>query len=115
MLRIRPRRTVLACLILVLFSTCLAGADRGEQRPPPSLQTALVEAGASPSASVATLNRIAAGQQNLQQEIRRLHREIAVLRADQTRPGLTEVLGGIGYIIGFFGFYAWFRARRGPV
>ena len=45
-------------------------------------------------------------------ELRRVHREIAALRADLGKPGVKEVFAGIGYIFGLFGVAAFVAARR---
>lgn len=48
-------------------------------------------------------------------ELRRIHREIAALRADLDKPGLQEVFSGLGYILGLFGVAAFVASRRkGP-
>lgn len=49
------------------------------------------------------------------EELRRLHREIAALRADLDKPGIQEVFSGLGYILGLFGVAAFVASRRkGP-
>ncbi|MDA8139962.1 MAG: hypothetical protein M0036_15045 [Desulfobacteraceae bacterium] len=48
----------------------------------------------------------------LSEELRRIQREIAALRADLGKPGLKEIFSGIGYIVGFFGAAAFVAARR---
>ena len=45
-------------------------------------------------------------------EIRRIHREIAALRADLEKPDVKDVFGGIGYILGLCGVAALVAARR---
>jgi nickel transport protein len=45
-------------------------------------------------------------------DLRRIHREIAALRADLDEPGMKEVFAGIGYIAGLFGAAAFAAARR---
>lgn len=45
-------------------------------------------------------------------DLRRIHREIAALRADLDEPGMKEVFAGIGYIAGLFGVAAFAAARR---
>jgi hypothetical protein len=45
-------------------------------------------------------------------ELRRIQREIAALRADLGKPGLKDVISGIGYIFGLFGVAAYVAARR---
>ena len=48
----------------------------------------------------------------LTSDLRRIHREIAALRADLDKPGTKEVFAGIGYIAGLFGVAAFVAARR---
>ncbi len=45
-------------------------------------------------------------------DMRKIQREIAALRADLDKPGLSEVLGGLGYIFGLFGVAAYVASRR---
>lgn len=45
-------------------------------------------------------------------DLRRIHREIAALRADINQPGIKDVFAGIGYILGLFGTAAFVAARR---
>lgn len=45
-------------------------------------------------------------------ELRRIHREIAALRAELAQPGIKEVFSGLGYILGLFGVAAFVAARR---
>ena len=45
-------------------------------------------------------------------ELRRIHREIAALRADFDKPDVKDVFGGIGYIFGLCGVAAFVAARR---
>lgn len=48
----------------------------------------------------------------LSNDLRRIHREIAALRADLNEPGVKEIFAGIGYIVGLFGMAAFVAARR---
>lgn len=45
-------------------------------------------------------------------DLRRIQREIAALRADLDEPGMREVFGGLGYILGLFGVAFFIAARR---
>jgi hypothetical protein len=45
-------------------------------------------------------------------DLRRIHREIAALRADINQPGIKDVFAGIGYILGLFGVAGFVAARR---
>ena len=48
----------------------------------------------------------------LSNDLRRIQREIAALRADFDKPDIKDVLGGIGYIFGLFGIAAFIASRR---
>lgn len=41
-----------------------------------------------------------------------LRQEISRLRAASERPGITEIIGGIGYIIGLAGIWLYFRKKN---
>lgn len=45
-------------------------------------------------------------------DLRRIQRELAALRADLAKPGLNDVVAGIGYILGLFGVAAFVASRR---
>ena len=48
----------------------------------------------------------------LSNDLRRIQREIAALRADLDKPDIKDVFGGIGYIFGLFGVAAFVASRR---
>jgi len=48
----------------------------------------------------------------LSNDLRRIQREIAALRADLDKPDIKDILGGIGYIFGLFGIAAFVASRR---
>ena len=48
----------------------------------------------------------------ISQELRKIKREIAALREELSKPGLNEIFGGIGYILGFLGIIFYFQARK---
>lgn len=48
----------------------------------------------------------------LEEKLAPLRRELRRLREAAERPGLTEVLGGIGYIVGLLGLAAYMRHRK---
>ena len=45
-------------------------------------------------------------------EFRQLKREIAALGQQLENPGISEIMGGIGYIFGLFGVAAYVMARK---
>ncbi len=48
-------------------------------------------------------------------EFRQLKREVAALGQKMETPGISEILGGIGYIIGIFGVAAYVMSRKKDV
>jgi hypothetical protein len=48
----------------------------------------------------------------ISRELRMIKREVAALREALSEPGLQEVFGGIGYILGFLGIIFYFQARK---
>lgn len=42
-----------------------------------------------------------------------LRREVQALREEAERPGVTEIIGGMGYIAGLFGLWALMKPRKG--
>ena len=53
-----------------------------------------------------------AQNKKISEEFRRIKREIAALREELSKPGLNEIFGGIGYILGFLGIIFYFQARK---
>lgn len=50
--------------------------------------------------------------QRISEELRRIQREIAALRADLDKPRIVDIFAGIGYILGLFGVAAFVASRR---
>lgn len=48
----------------------------------------------------------------ISRELRMVKREIAALKEALSEPGLEEIFGGIGYIMGFLGIIFYFQARK---
>jgi len=45
-------------------------------------------------------------------EFRRIKRELGAMKVSLNKPGFTQILGGIGYIIGLFGLSYYWYARN---
>ena len=99
---------VIGALLLVISGSAVAA----ESITAPPLQTALVEKEAAPAEAAILIERIDEQHQALSKDLRRLHRELAALKAAQNKPGLTEIIGGIGWIIGLFGTAAYVSTRN---
>lgn len=64
---------------------------------------------AAPEPTVQQLQQENAG---LQRKVLRLESQVAALRDELTSPGATQIVGGIGYIVGLFGVAGWLTARK---
>lgn len=69
-------------------------------------------AAATPQFDEATLTRIVNQAVEQAVESRMAPVKRLLLESAQTGPGPTEIIGGIGYIVGLFGLAAFFSARR---
>lgn len=48
----------------------------------------------------------------IEERLAPLRAEISRLRRESERPGITEIFGGIGYIIGLAGLWLYFRSKK---
>ncbi len=54
----------------------------------------------------------ARSDEEARRKIESLSKEIERLREEAERPGLTEIIGGIGWIMGILGIAAYIKSRR---
>ncbi|SFL73724.1 hypothetical protein [Halanaerobium salsuginis] len=66
--------------------------------------------GSSNELSKAELREIVA--EEVSREVKPLRKQIAKLITEQEKPGISEILGGIGYIIGLMGVALYFISRK---
>ncbi|RLB62419.1 MAG: hypothetical protein DRH08_12470, partial [Deltaproteobacteria bacterium] len=76
----------LSSVIITILLIAAGSAVATETSTAPPLQTALVEKGVAPAECAKVLERIDEQHQALSKDLRRLHRELAVLKADQNKP-----------------------------
>jgi len=95
-----------AFLALVI---CLFAAPVLAEEPTPAAPAAPVEkvAGLDQQALEATLNKV------LNHQLAPIREMVTELTIHQT--SLTDILGGIGYIIGIFGIWAYFLSKKRQV
>ena len=55
---------------------------------------------------------LARQEEKTSREFKQLKRDLAALSQQIEEPGLREILGGVGYILGIFGVAAYVAARR---
>jgi nickel transport protein len=102
---------------LLKAASYLAGAQTGPaSAPAPAAATPGPAASATPAAPVAKAASL--DQQALEVALNKaLERQLAPINEKLTdltihRTSLTDILGGIGYILGFFGLWAYFQSKR---
>ena len=99
---------LLLTIVLAAASLSLVHAETANPTPPAVDAVGGVDTG--------DCRTLAAGieeqSRKLSQELRQIKREIAALNQNLERPGVREVMAGIGYILGLFGVAALVASRR---
>lgn len=101
--RILFARTFLLAMTLFLFVPCLALGQELQAH-------SLIETNSCDCTQAVSL--LQQQKKANSHEFRQLKRELALLKETTSKPGLTEILGGIGYIIGLFGLSYYWYARN---
>lgn len=99
---------VLLLTVLVPLPAVQAEEDSSSSAPPAQMAAA----GEQPGDCQALVARIDEQNRLLSQELRQIKRELAALNQNLEKPGIKEVMAGIGYILGLFGMVAFAAARR---
>jgi hypothetical protein len=94
---------MLPALVCLVFAMPVAAED---VKPPSS--TLAVET----CADLATL--LARQDEKTSRELKQIKRDLAALSQQLEQPGLREIVGGVGYILGIFGVAAYVASRRKP-
>jgi nickel transport protein len=81
------------------------GGPEGSRAAVPE-RVAAPSTGAAPEALESTLDRV------LARRLQPLQESLARLRQAQESPGVSQILGGLGYIVGLAGAYLWGVSRR---
>mgnify|MGYP001277066821 CR=1 FL=1 len=96
-------RTQLLVVAILLAALLPAGVIQAEEQ---------VAAG-SPSDQCRALATVVEQQnQQLHRELRQIKRELALLNQNLEKPGVREIMAGVGSILGLFGVAALVAARR---
>lgn len=99
----RPWKSLLATGMLVVTLGLPAVLwPAGEQAPP----------SATVSDCPALAAQIAEDHRRLREELRQVKRELALLNQNLDKPGVREIIAGIGGILGVFGVAALVSSRR---
>ncbi len=90
---------VAGCILASLPGIALSAEDQAPQAGQAEQYQALV-------------TRVTEQNRQLHQELRQIKREIALLNQNLEKPGVREIMSGIGYILGLFGVAALVSGRR---
>ena len=110
----RLTQTALTVALLSLCSPPIGGAGaplRAEESQP--VAHASAAAATAPDVRCSALAaQLAAQNQQIRHELRLIKRDLAVLNQNLEKPGVAEIMAGVGYILGLFGIAAFVAARR---
>ncbi len=102
-----PARTVL--VLALLFWLLVPGGLGAQSRSVSHNGSAAID---KPVDCRTLLTVLKEQQRRNQRDFRRLQRELVALKQQLSEPGINEILGGIGYILGLFGVAFYVSARR---
>jgi hypothetical protein len=102
---------MLFLLALLSLTGSAAVSARAEQEVPPP-QGTQVSLDARQDSCSALLVKLEEQNLHLSRELRLIKRDIAALNQNLEKPGIQEIMAGVGYILGLFGVAAWYTARR---
>ncbi len=103
-------------LLLLIFSLMGVPVSVTASDPPPkevqSREGTLLSQEHQEAAFQEIISLLKEQNRKLSMDLRRIHREIAALRADFDKPGFEDIFAGIGYIFGLFGAAAFMASRN---
>ncbi len=103
-------------LLLLSFSLMGVAVSVTASDPPPkevqSREGTLLSQEHQEAAFQKIISLLKEQNRKLSMDLRRIHREIAALRADFDKPGFEDIFAGIGYIFGLFGAAAFMASRN---
>jgi hypothetical protein len=95
---------------LVMTLAIASSSVAEEQVPGPEQSPAVSSTNSGQCSELVAL--LAEQEQKNSREFRQIKRDIGALSQQVAEPGMREIFGGIGYILGLFGVAAYFSARR---
>lgn len=113
-MRRRLLHRALPFLLLLLLTSLspLPAARAAEENSASAPPFQMAASGEQAGSCQALLTQIDEQNRHLSQELRQIKRELAALNQNLEKPGIQEVMTGIGYILGLFGAAAFAAARR---
>jgi hypothetical protein len=99
-----------ACLVLHFYPASLSAEEISN--PVGSDIQAMSQDGTVADNCAEAMALLKKQNKKISEELRMIKREIAALRETLSEPGLNEIFGGIGYILGLLGIIFYFQARK---
>ncbi len=93
-------------MVLAMASLSEAGEQVANQEQPP------VASPATPDQCSELVVLLAEQEQRNAKEFRQIKRDLAALSQQVAEPGMREIFGGVGYILGLFGVAAYVASRK---
>lgn len=106
-IRCGGKRLCTVLLLWAVFFSIPAGIGHSQQAATPNDDQLRASASCQEM-----LTLVKAHQKFMERDLRRLHRELAMLEQQIQEPGLREIFGGLGYILGLFGVAFYVYAQR---
>ncbi|MEE4243283.1 MAG: hypothetical protein V2I36_17605 [Desulfopila sp.] len=98
--------------LIFLGGFCLPPAVFAVEEHPSAAGRTTASAQVQESACQEIITLLQEQDKKTQRELGRIKREIALLNQQLDKPGISEMLGGIGYIFGLFGLAAYVASRK---
>ncbi len=86
------------CSLLLLLSSCYLASP--------------VFAGPPTPASEPTIKQLQEENASLRRQLMRLQSQVAAQREELNSPGASQIISGLGYIVGIFGLAGWLAGRK---
>ncbi len=90
-------RQISQCVCLLLFAVSLSSPVFATEQAPQVTKS---------------IQQLEQENDALLRKVRRLERQTAAQREELSTPGASQIIGGLGYIVGLFGVAGWAAARK---
>jgi hypothetical protein len=104
------KKRLVAAMIGLMMVTSAGLSWAEEQNPGPEQSSPPLTARQDQCSELVAL--LADQEQKNSREFRQLKRDLAALSQQVAEPGMREIFGGIGYILGLFGVAAYVASRK---
>jgi len=110
----RWSRIALIIALLGIFPALAGGAGEGARsgEVQPIAPAATVASTACEACCSALAAQLEEQNRKISHELRLIKRDLTLLNQNLEKPGLREIMAGVGYILGLFGIAAFVAARR---